>query len=597
MLGKIVEIRDDIVKVKMTIDIKLQPSLSNLHVIFEEDQKRIVGEINSISEEFLYVNIVGEIIDNNYLPGVQQKPSFKAKVRIVNVDELSLILGPNAESADTFHLGTSSIYNNYNINVNLNTFFSNHFAIIGNSGSGKSCGAASIMQNLFYKNTPPVSSNLFVFDAYGEYNTAFGNISQVNPSISYKSLTTNPKGEGGEQLKLPLWLMGVDGIAMLLDVDSPNQIPIIEKALTLLPILSRNDDSVMKYKNNIIATCLRDIILTGKSASNIRNQIISVLTYYNTPELNLDLKIIEPGYTRTLKQCLYVSDNDTMQAIEKVVGAVSHFIVDDLDYVNTEPVAFTLEDFEKALSFALISEGILKSDRVYDYANVLAVRTRSLIEGPYNTYFDCKEYVSEDQYIERLMTTSDGRKAQIVNFNINYVDDRFAKVLVKLLSKMLFNKAVNEPNRASKAYHIIIEEAHRYVQNDTDEALFGYNIFDRIAKEGRKYGILLGFITQRPSELSETAMSQCANFLIFRTMHERDITYLETMMPNATADTINTIKTLQPGICMTFGSAFKVPISVKIPFPNPAPLSSNAKIDVVWFQGAPSNLTNNGQVW
>ena len=137
MLGKIVEIRDDQVKIKMTIDIKLQPSLSNLHVVFEEDTKRIIGEIISIDEQYLYVNIVGEIVDNKYLPGVEQKPSFKAKVRIVNVEELTMILGPNAGSDDSFFLGTSSIYNNYNINVNTTSFFSNHFAIVGNSGSGR----------------------------------------------------------------------------------------------------------------------------------------------------------------------------------------------------------------------------------------------------------------------------------------------------------------------------------------------------------------------------------------------------------------------------------------------------------------------------
>ena len=586
MLGKIVEVRDELVRVKMSIDIKMQPSLSNLHVIFEEDNKKIVGEIISIDEEYLDVNIIGEIIDGRYLPGVQKKPSFKAKVRIIGLDELTLILGPSQRSNDTFYLGESSIYNNYGINVNINNFFSNHFSIIGNSGSGKSCGTATIIQNLFYEKNAPTSSNMFIFDAYGEYQTAFGNISSVNPSISYKSITTNPEATGSEQFKLPLWLLGTEGIAMLLNVESPNQLPIIEKTLTLIPILTRDDENVQKYKNNIIAKCLRDIILTGKSASSIRNQIISVLTYYNTPELNLDLKIIEPGYTRTLKQCLYVSDNDTMQAIEKVVSAVSQFIIDDLDYANWDPVAFTLEDFEKALSFALISEGILKSDKVYDYANVLAVRTRSLIEGPYNTYFNCTEYMTEEEYIKRLMTTSDGKRAQIVNFNINYVDDRFAKILVKLISKALFNRAVIEPVRASKAYHIVIEEAHRYVQNDIDTELFGYNIFDRIAKEGRKYGVILGFITQRPSELSETAMSQCSNFLIFRTMHQRDVNYLETMMPNVTKDTINTIKTLQPGTCMTFGSTFTIPISVKLPMPNPAPLSSNAKISEVWYQGA-----------
>ena len=439
------------------------------------------------------------------------------------------------------------------------------------------------MQNLFYSNHAPVNSNIFVFDAYGEYHHAFAKLNEVNPNIAYKSITTNPNELSEEQLRIPLWLMGTDGIAMLLDVNEPNQIPIIEKTLTLLPILSRNDESVQKYKNHIIAKCLRDIILTGKSASSVRNQIISVLTYYNTPDLNLDLKIVEPGYTRTLKQCLYVNDNDSMSAIENVVGAITHFIIDDLDYTVSEPVPFTLEDFDKALSFALISEGILKSDKVYDYANILAVRTSSLIEGQYNSYFDCKEYITEEEYINRLMTTSDGRKAQILNFNINYVDDRFAKVLVKVLSKILFNQCVNAQNRASKAYHILIEEAHRYVQNDTDTKLFGYNIFDRIAKEGRKYGILLGFITQRPSEISETAISQCSNFLIFRTMHARDVNYLETMMPNVTKDTINTIKTLQPGTCMTFGSAFKIPISVKLQMPNPSPLSSNAQIEQIWY--------------
>ena len=583
MLGKIIEIRDEKVRVKMSIDIKLQPSLSNLHVVFEEEGKKIVGEITSINEEYLDIVIIGEIVGNRYLPGVQNKPSFKAEVRIINMDELILILGPSTPSPTTFYLGESSIYNNYGINVGINNFFSNHFAIIGNSGSGKSCATATILQNLFYSNNPPVNSNIFVFDTYGEYHHSFSRLSDVNPRITYKSITTNPKAKEVEQLRIPLWLMGVDGISMLLDVNDPNQIPIIEKTLALLPVLTRNDESVLRYKNNIIAKCLRDIILTGKSASNVRNQIISVLTCYNTPELNLDLKIVEPGYTRTLKQCLYVNDNDSMAAIEKVVGAISHFIIDDLEYKNNEPVPFTLQDFNNALSFALISEGILKSDKVYDYANILAVRTSALLEGEYSVYFDCHNYITEEQYIEKLMTTTSGRKAQIVNFNINYVDDRFAKVLVKLLSKALFNQCALAEKRASKAFHILIEEAHRYVQNDTDTKLFGYNIFDRIAKEGRKYGILLGFITQRPSEISETAISQCSNFLIFRTLHARDVNYLETMMPNVTKDTINTIKTLQPGTCMTFGSAFKIPISVKLQMPNPAPLSSNAKIESIWY--------------
>ena len=583
MLGKIVEINAEHVKIKMTIDIKVQPSLSNLHVVFEDDGKKIIGEIEAITEEYLDIVIIGEIIANMYFPGVTKKPSFKSMVRIINMDELVLLLGSNVPSAGTFYLGESSIYNNYAINIDVNSFFSNHFAIIGNSGSGKSCATATIFQNVFYSNTPPVRSNIFVFDAYGEYHSAFALFNQVNPNVCYKSITTNFNQTDGELLRIPLWLLGSEGIAMLLDVNDPNQIPIIDKTLNLLPILSRNDDSVLAYKNNIIARCLRDIILTGKSAASIRNQVISILSYYNTPDLNLDLKIVEPGYVRTLKQCLYVDGNDSMQAIERVVGAVSQFIKDDLELSNAMPVAFSLEDFSKALSFALISEGILKSDRVYDYANILSVRCNALLESEYSKFFDVKQYMTEEQYIERLMTSGEGRKAQIVNFNINYVDDRFAKNLVKILSKIIFDINVKDVNRASRAFHIVIEEAHRYVQNDTDTRLFGYNIFDRIAKEGRKYGVLLGLVTQRPSEISETSISQCSNFLIFRTMHAKDVKYLETMMPNANEDTINSIKTLQPGTCMTFGSAFKLPISVKLQLPNPMPLSSNAKVDSIWY--------------
>ena len=100
-------------------------------------------------------------------------------------------------------------------------------------------------------------------------------------------------------------------------------------------------------------------------------------------------------------------------------------------------------------------------------------------------------YITRDEYINRLMTTENG-KAQIINFNINYVDDRFAKTLTKIYSKMLFDYAKESDNRAQFPINIVLEEAHRYVQNDNDVNLLDYNIFERITKEGRKYGVMLG---------------------------------------------------------------------------------------------------------
>ena len=170
-----------------------------------------------------------------------------------------------------------------------------------------------------------------------------------------------------------------------------------------------------------------------------------------------------------------------------------------------------------------------------------------------------------------------------LNFNINYVNDRMAKSLVKIISKLLFDFAAENRNRASMPFHILLEEAHRYVQDDIDKDLLGYNIFDRITKEGRKYGVLLGLITQRPSELSETSISQCSNFIILRTLHPKDLNYIKEMVPNMSEEIMAMLKTLQAGHAIGFGSAFKVPVSVRIEKPNPEPLSNNCDIVRTWY--------------
>ena len=232
----------------------------------------------------------------------------------------------------------------------------------------------------------------------------------------------------------------------------------------------------------------------------------------------------------------------------------------------------------------LISEGILKSEKVYDYANVLSVRLHSLVNGKNRNYFEYDKYVDRNQFIQELLIDKlTGKKAQIVNFNINYVDDRLAKVITKIISKMLFSFAAENNNRGSVPFNIIIEEAHRYVQKDKDIEILGYNIFERITKEGRKYGVFLGLITQRPSELSDTAISQCSNFIVLRTIHPKDLEYIKNMVPNVSYEIIAQLKNLQPGTCIAFGNAFKVPILISVQIPNPKPNSDNVNLDTVWY--------------
>jgi len=133
-------------------------------------------------------------------------------------------------------------------------------------------------------------------------------------------------------------------------------------------------------------------------------------------------------------------------------------------------------------------------------------------------------------------------------------------------------------------FNIFLEEAHRYVQNDNDNETIGYNIFERIAKEGRKYGVLLGLISQRPCELSETCLSQCNNLLLFKLTHPSDLDYVLKVVPNITHEIIERIKTVKPGYCIAFGNAINIPTLVKFEMPNPTPNSDNCKISNIWFE-------------
>ena len=586
MIGSILEILDNRVLISLAIDINKQPNLVGLHVVFEDVEKRIVAEIVSVTQEIMTTVIVGELLGDEFIPGSSKKPSFKSETRLISIEELEHVLGSQEVESNETNFGTSNIYDGYKINVDLNDFFSNHFSVLGNSGSGKSCTVASILQKLFMNPRVPVSSNFFFFDAYGEYNSAFSGLHQFNPKLNYKSFTTNTEASNeGEILRIPIWLLDVDDLALLLDADSPTQLPILEKTLNLVPILTGTSTTVVKKKNDIIARAVQDILLSGNDSTKIRDQVTAVLTKFNTAELNLDTQIVQPGYVRTLKQCLFVDKTGKMQEMELVVEFIRGYITDDADLIRPEELNpfYTLSDLELAMDFALINEGILKSSKVFDYANILSVRLHTLVNSDYREYFSYPNFVDKRQFVESLMRTSDGQKCQIINFNINYVDDRMAKVITKIVSRMLFSVAANTYPRGSRAFHIIIEEAHRYVIKDRDIDLLGYNIFERITKEGRKYGIFLGLITQRPSELSDTCISQCTNFVILRTIHPKDLDYIKNMVPNISIEIVQQLKNLKPGNCIAFGNAFKVPVSMYIDLPNPRPMSNNVDIQTVWY--------------
>ena len=581
MFGKIVYISDNIAHISIQSGTPIHENLMNMNIVFEDSNKKILGEVVDVSESIIKVHFLGEILNSLFIPGVLRKPTMEASIRIINNEELELITG--VKSSNTFRLGYSPLYDNKEIYIDINELCSNHLAIFGNTGSGKSYGVASLIQSLFYnQDFNPYRANYMIFDAYGEYHTAFSKINEINPNYQFKFYTTNRNQNDGELISIPLWLLNIDDYALLLEADTYAQLTIIERMLKLVRIFATDDNTSNEYKNHLIASAIMDIMYTNQTCASKRNDIFSIISSCSTDQFSLNTPVQGLGYVRQFKDCFEINTSGTFVESNLITEYVTSFIKPELEKLEpTSDHYFNLNDLERALQFTLISEGLLRNDHMYNEAITLKVRLHSLVISENAVFFNFPKYITRNEYIASLVTKNN-RKAQIINFNLEDIDDRLAKTIVKIYSKMLFDFTKSLSVRASIPFHLVIEECHRYIQNDGDLKLLGYNIFERIAKEGRKFGLILNLISQRPVEISETVISQCIDFLIFKMTHPRDLDYIEKMLPNVSHEIIEKQKNLQPGNCVAFGKAFKIPMIVKMPLPNPEPYSSNANIVATW---------------
>ena len=580
MLGKILTISKNSATLQINKDAGEINDLINLHVVFEDDNKKILGEIDSINEDTIKVSFLGELTENDFIGGLIKKPSLNARARIINNDELKILTGNENMS---IRLGVSPLYNDFPLNISVDELFSNHTAIFGNTGSGKTYGICRIIQNVFpNSNIIPYKANLFIFDSYGEYINAFKDINKNNPYYSFKVITTNML-KPYEKLNIPVCLLELDDILNLLEATNFSQIAMIDTALTYVKMFARKDKEAQDFKNHILASAIINIMYTNQTSSRIRDQIFEILNETNTPELSLDTEVPGIGFTRKFRNCFDI-DSEGRFAEHKIISDyIKQFIQADRSWnFNATGVYYSLHDLEVALNFTLYSERYLLNEVMYDSAMSLKVKLHDLVVRGNGNFFSADGYITLDEYIRKIQINGN-KKSQIVNFNLEDVDDRFARTIVKIFGRMFMKFTRSLKDRASFPIHMILEEAHRYVLEGDDKKLMGYNIFERIAKEGRKYGLLLDIITQRPTDLNENVISQCANFLIFKINHPADLEYLSKSVPNMSEDIIEKQKTLQSGTCVAFGRIFKIPMIAKMEKADPPPTSSNCEVYKNWM--------------
>lgn len=555
--------------------------LLNMNLIFEDNGKKILGEVEEIEGNQIKVNFLGEFIEGKFNSGIIRKPTLNSTVRMINKEELAELVGENDNAS--MILGLSPLYNDYPIKINIDDMWSNHSAIFGNTGSGKTYGVSRLVQNLFtIPDKIPFNSNIFIFNNTDEYDNAFKSINNFNSNFNYKLYTVN--GSSGNPVKLPLWLLTVDDYANILDVTDYSQLAVIEKMLSLVSAFARNDGDSLRYKNHLIASAITSVLYTNQTPGRIRDQIFSILEGCHTDDLNLDVDVPGVGYTRNFRKCFEIDSKGEFAERVLIAEYIQKFVDNTTewneDYV---PTFFTLDDLEVALNFALISEGLLLNEKTSAEAMALKVKLHTINNSSYKSIFECSNFCSVSEFITGIIMVDNTRRAQIINFVLEEVDDRFAKALVKVYCRIIFKFSKGLQNRGAMPIHLMLEEAHRYVQKDFDLDILGYNIFERIAKEGRKFGVILDLITQRPTELSETVISQCTNFLIFKITHPSDLEYIRKMVPNISADVIEKQKALQSGTCVAFGKMMKIPMIVKMQRANPEPHSSNASIYNRWM--------------
>lgn len=190
-------------------------------------------------------------------------------------------------------------------------------------------------------------------------------------------------------------------------------------------------------------------------------------------------------------------------------------------------------------------------------------------------------------YLEKILGITEGvnRQKQLITIDSSEVGTDVLELMTSVISRMLFDyrKTKIGEKRQECPIHLILDEAHRYICKDV-EYIMRENIFEKIAREGRKYSLYLIISSQRPSELSQTVLSQCGNYIVHRIQNEVDMKYIYSVLPYFSEDYITKIKQAVPGEALVFGNCVPMPIMVKVEEANPAPNSKNCDIRTEWFK-------------
>ena len=493
-------------------------------------------------------------------------------------------------------IGGSAVFQGYDVKVRIDEFFGGHVAILGNTGSGKSCTVATIIQSLFSKQDPYYASGatFLVLDVNGEYRQAFSKLPHGINRLHLK-VTEDPDSpdhealDGGEAtatFRLPHWFLSVEEWELLLRASERTQQPVLRMALGLTSLFAQAKTKRLKnLKNHLLACCIQSILQSDVGSGAKKDRIVGILSMLSTNEINVN----------AVRSYISISYG-TMEDSEKLMEKLNEYILDGIslpDYTNSE---FTFEQLETAIDLALLYEEAHGNRQIRDYCSQMITRLKWIRERQEFAFLtvspdDLKaSEIDEETFVERFLglgRLDDGYKksAQIIILDMNEAADEVVEVTAAVMARLVFDRLRTADPRNRFPVNLVLEEAHRYVaQHPSRYAIDASRIFERIAKEGRKYGMFLLVASQRPSELSTTVLSQCSNFLIHRIQNPDDLNHIRQMTPFISESVLRRLPSLPRQHALIFGNAVNLPTTLRVRDVDPRPKSDDAAVRELWFR-------------
>lgn len=583
--------------------------------IFDSDQSLERSSFDLESNRELILKPIGTISESSIFSlGVGIYPSLYSDVSIVTHEDMRLILRneeeAKAEEDDaenkvhrTFSLGISKNLINYPIDVGIDNFFNIHSAVLGNSGSGKSNTIAHIVQEVHRKKAHSAwGSRILIFDVNGEYKEAFKDRPDNNLAIKCYKPNLQSTEDGMESFYLPHFLLNLDEWSAFLMAKEGAQKPFWDKVLQesyrFYRISSSEEDEREKFINYFryrICSLINDLLSRADTdtaiittASGILGALLQIVDSDERLQTNLaDLKE-DIANLRSACAIHYGSNDDKLRtAVTEVYQKVDEDLL--LQVLNAPKIKYGDyydQNFLKiSAELVLLEEDARGNGQIRGYTATMMTRLNHFLENTDCDFMRESTDIKSKQAFLRQLWGEDDSKNHLVIVDTSELSPDILETLTSVISRLLFDdrKVLKDDERRKKPIHLILDEAHRYIRTDR-EYLIKENIFEKIAREGRKYAYFLTISSQRPSELSETVLSQCGNFIIHRIQNERDMNYIKAILPYFSEDFSNKIKQSIPGEALVFGNCVSMPLHLKITQANPEPNSKNCKISEEWFR-------------